>query len=192
MSDILEKLMGGNSRIKLMRLFLFNPQTSFLHLEIAERAKITSEKLKKELSFLHGARMIKKAKKAGGKNAWSLNDKFPFLVEFQRLLLETSLLNRTELVKKISKAGRIKTLILTGLFTEIWEAQIDMLIIADGVKAGALDSAVKAIEAEVGREIRYCALDTADFKYRLGVGDRLIRDVLDYPHEIVLDRIGAF
>ncbi len=192
MTNILEKLMGGNSRIKLMRLFLFNPQTSFLHQEIAERAKISSDRLKKELSFLHSVRMIKKAKKTGGKNAWSLNEKFPFLIEFQRLLLETSLLNRTELVKKISKAGRIKTLILTGLFTEITEAQVDMLIVADGVKTNALDSAVKAIEAEVGREIRYCALDSIDFKYRLGIGDRLIRDVLDYPHEVVLDRIGAF
>ncbi len=191
-TNILEKLMGGNSRMKLMRLFLFNPQTSFLHQEITERAKITSDKLKKELACLHGVRMIKKAKKAGGKNAWSLNDKFPFLVEFKRLLLETSLLDRTEFVKRISKAGRIKTLILTGLFTEIWEAQIDMLIIADGMKTTALDAAVKSIEAEVGREIRYCALDSADFKYRLGVGDRLIRDVLDYPHEVVLDRIGAF
>ncbi len=190
--NILEKLMGGNPRMKLMRLFLFNPQTSFLHQDMAERAKISSDKLKKELAFLHGVRMIKKAKKGSGKNAWSLNDKFPFLAEFQRLLLETSLLNRTELVKKISKAGRIKTLILTGLFTEIWEAQIDMLIIADGVKSSALDAAIKGIEAEVGREIRYCALDTTDFKYRLGVGDRLIRDVLDYPHEVVLDRIGAF
>lgn len=191
MTDILEKLMGGNSRIKLMRLFLFNPQASFLHQEIAGRAKVPSNRLKSELAFLLSVRMVKKTKK-GGKNAWSLNEKFPFLVEFQRLLLETSLLNRTELVKKISKAGRIKTLILTGLFTEIWEAQVDMLIVGDGVKSGMLDSAVKAIEAEVGREIRYCALDTTDFKYRLGVGDRLIRDVLDYPHEVVLDRIGAF
>lgn len=192
MMNTLERLLGGNPRIKLMRLFLFNPQTSFVHQDIAERSKISSEKLKKELAFLHSVRMIKKAKKAGGKNSWSLNDKFPFLAEFQRLLLETSLLNRAVLLKKISKTGRVKILILTGLFKEIWESQIDILIVADNVKSGALDSVVKTIEAEVGREIRYCALDTQDFKYRLGVGDRLIRDVLDYPHEIVLDRIGAF
>lgn len=192
MMNTLEKLLGGNSRIKLMRLFLFNPQTSFVHQDIAARAKISSDRLKKELAFLHSVRMIKKAKKTGGKNSWSLNDKFPFLAEFQRLLLETSLLNRATLLKKISKAGRVKILILTGLFKEIWESQIDILIVADNVKTGQLDSVVKTIEAEVGREIRYCALDTVDFKYRLGVGDRLIRDVLDYPHEVVLDRIGAF
>jgi hypothetical protein len=192
MQNILEKLLGGSSRIKLMRLFLFNPQTAFLHQDIADRAKISSDRLRSELAFLHGVRLLKKAKKSGGKNAWSLNERFPFLGEFQRLLLETSLMNRATLLKRISKTGRLKIVILTGLFKEIWESQIDILIVADNVKSGQLDSTVKTIEAELGREIRYCALDTQDFKYRLGVGDRLIRDVLDYPHEVVLDRIGAF
>ncbi len=192
MMNILEKLLGGNSRIKLMRLFLFNPHTSFAHTEVADRSKIPSGRLKKELAFLHSVRMLKKTKKSGNKNSWSLNEKFPFLIEFQRLLLETSLLNRTTVLKKISKTGRVKVLILTGLFKEIWESRLDMLIVGDHLKAGALDNVVKNIEAEVGREIRYCALDSADFKYRLGIGDRLIRDVLDYPHEVVLDKIGAF
>lgn len=189
---ILEKLLGGNSRVKLMRLFLFNPQTSFTHQDIIDRSKIPTDRLKKELAFLNTVRMIKRAKRANNKNSWSLNDKFPFLTEFQRLLLETSMMNRSDILKKISKAGRIKVLILTGLFKEIWEGRIDMLIVGDNVKSGPLDSVIKSLEAEVGREIRYCALDTQDFKYRLGVGDRLIRDVLDYPHEIVLDRTGAF
>lgn len=190
--NILEKLLGGSHRVKLMRLFLFNPHTSFTHQEIAERSKVSSEKLRKELAFLNSVRMIKKAKKANSKNSWSLNEGFPFLSEFQRLLLETGMMNRTDILKKISKAGRVKVLILTGLFKEIWEGQLDMLIVGDNVKNGPLDSIIKSIEADLGREIRYCALDSQDFKYRIGVGDRLIRDVLDYPHEIVLDRIGVF
>lgn len=192
MMIILEKLLGGNSRIKLMRLFLFHPNISFSYQEISDRSKITSNKLKKEIAFLNSVRLIRKAKKSTGKNSWSLNEKFPFLAEFQRLLLETSLVSRSTLLKKISKTGRIKILVLTGLFKEIWEGNIDMLIVADNVKAGALDSTMKALEAEVGREIRYCALNSQDFKYRLGVGDRLIRDVLDYPHEVIVDKMGAF
>lgn len=175
-----------------MRLFLFNPNTSFSHQEVLDRSKIATNRLKRELAFLHSVRMIKKSKKSNNKNSWTLNEKFPFLGEFQRLLLETSLLNRTTVLKKISKTGRVKVLILTGLFKEIWESRVDMLIVGDHLKTGALDAVVKNIEAEVGREIRYCALDSQDFKYRLGIGDRLIRDVLDYPHEVVLDKIGAF
>ena len=48
------------------------------------------------------------------------------------------------------------------------------------------------IEAEVGKEIKYAILETDDFKYRLGVGDRLIRDIMDYPHDVALDKLGMF
>ena len=47
-----------------------------------------------------------------------------------------------------------------------------------------------ALEAELGREIRYAFFTTPDFRYRLGVYDRLLRDVFDYPHRVLLDKIG--
>ncbi len=192
MMNILEKLLGGSSRIKLMRLFLFNQTTAFTNKEISSRSKISASKLKSELSFLNKVRLVKKSRKIGNKTAWILNEKFPFLGEFQRLLLETNLLNRATILKKISKTGRVKVLILTGLFKEIWEGTLDVLIVSDNTRTKALESVIKTLEAELGREIRYCTLESQDFKYRLSVGDRLIRDVLDYPHEIVLDRMGLF
>lgn len=175
-----------------MRLFLFNQTTAFTNKEISSRSKISASKLKSELSFLNKVRLVKKSRKIGNKTAWILNEKFPFLGEFQRLLLETNLLNRATILKKISKTGRVKVLILTGLFKEIWEGTLDVLIVSDNTRTKALESVIKTLEAELGREIRYCTLESQDFKYRLSVGDRLIRDVLDYPHEIVLDRMGLF
>jgi hypothetical protein len=49
---------------------------------------------------------------------------------------------------------------------------------------------IKRLEGEFGREIRYALFSTSDFRYRLGVYDRLIRDVFDYPHRLLLDKIG--
>jgi hypothetical protein len=43
----------------------------------------------------------------------------------------------------------------------------------------------------MGKEIRYSAFETGEFQYRLGMYDKLIRDVLDYPHETVLDKLGV-
>src|SRR3989344_3768467 len=55
----------------------------------------------------------------------------------------------------------------------------------------ALRAAVYAIEAELGRELRYASFTTDDFNYRLGIYDRLIRDIFDYPHQAILDRTRA-
>lgn len=191
--DTLEKIFGGAARVKLMRLFLFNPKAVFNAAEISNRAKIDSARMRRELNFLVKVGLVRRRPGPGGKTVWYLNDNFPYLLEFQRLLIQTSLITPGTIIKKLSKFGRPKVLILSGLFKEQWDdSRLDMLVVADNTKKGAVEAVMSTIEAEVGKEIRYAVLDSEDFKYRLSVGDRLVRDVLDYPHEVALDRLNIF
>lgn len=189
--DILEKIFGGAARVKLMRLFLFNPNSSFTADEASQRIKADISRVRRELNFLVKVGLIKKRTTAT-KGVWYLNERFPYLAEFQRLLLQTSLITPQTILKKLSKIGRLKLVILSGLFKEQWESRLDMLVVVDNGKKSTIESVMTTIEAEVGKEIQYAVLDTNDFKYRLGVGDRLVRDVLDYPHEVALDRLTLF
>ena len=50
--------------------------------------------------------------------------------------------------------------------------------------------AVRALEAELGIEIRYATFSTDDLLYRVGMYDKLTRDVFDYPYQILIDKIG--
>lgn len=191
--EILEKMFGGAVRVKLMRLFLFNPLDSFSSDEISTRAKVDSSKMKRELNFLNKVGLIRKKNIKGKRgNSWALNDRFPYLGEFRRLLIETSLMTPNEIAKRLSKIGKLKLVILSGVFKEQWESTLDVLIVADGVKKSLVEGLMAYIEAEMGKELRYAALETEDFKYRLGVGDRLIRDVLDYPHHVAIDKLNLF
>jgi hypothetical protein len=45
------------------------------------------------------------------------------------------------------------------------------------------------LESEIGRELRYALLTTQEFFYRLNMNDHLLRDVLDYNHRIMFDRL---
>lgn len=186
---ILEKIFGGSSRIKLMRLFLFNPSISFTSTEVSSRTKISSAKTRSELNFLASIDMIDKKNNSAKKTIWTLNENFSYLSEFQRLLLKTSLITPQEITKKIAKVCKVKMIVLTGLFTEHWEGALDVMIVADKYKTSTIESVMSQIEAEVGREIRYTILDTDDFRYRQGVGDRLVRDVIDYPHKVIFDKL---
>jgi hypothetical protein len=49
---------------------------------------------------------------------------------------------------------------------------------------------IRSLEAEIGKEIRYALLSSENFYYRLNMNDKLVRDVIDYPHSIVLDRLN--
>ena len=78
----------------------------------------------------------------------------------------------------------------SGLFTGVLESQIDLLVVGDHLDERVLAIFARSLEAELGREVRYASFETADFRYRLGAYDRLLRDVFDYPHRLLIDKIG--
>lgn len=187
--ETLEKLFGGALKVKLMRLFLFNPTIHFQTTDIADRLNVDTSRLRKDLSTLHSIKLIRKISR-GGRPTYFLNTSFTYLSELQKLLLQSGLISNEALIKRFSKVGRLKTVVLAGLFKEQWEDRIDILIVADTIKKGKAESIIKHMESEIGKEIRYAVLDTADFKYRLSIGDKLVRDIVDYPHDIILDKLG--
>ncbi len=79
---------------------------------------------------------------------------------------------------------------LSGFFVGMIEPQVDLLVVGDTIDERVLKTSVHSLEAELGREIRYAAFATTDFRYRLEVYDRLLRDVFDYPHRVLIDKIG--
>ena len=54
-----------------------------------------------------------------------------------------------------------------------------------------MERVIRSIEAEIGKELRYASFETPDFRYRLGMYDKLVRDILDFPHKKVVDKIGV-
>jgi hypothetical protein len=54
------------------------------------------------------------------------------------------------------------------------------------MKKSKIEEEIKKLEAEIGTELVYAIFDTKEFIYRLNMYDKLVRDILDFPHEIIL------
>jgi len=203
--DILGKLFGSETKVKIMRLFLFNPETPFTAEVIAGRIKGGLFSVRQELATLRHMKLIKnksfsvkvlKGKREKQKtvrrkmSGFSLNPSFPYLPELQHLLLDRSLFKGEEIARKLSSAGRLKLVIISGLFIQNPDSRLDILVVGDHLKHGIVEHKIKAMESEIGKELRYAAFETGEFNYRLGLYDKLIRDVLEYPHFVVFDRLG--
>lgn len=186
MTDPLIKLFGSHSRLKLLRLFLFNPQEPFTAAEAAERSRISSASARREIAGLCQAGLLRRLR---GKAArYGLNEAFPYLRALKDLLLNTE--RRGESVpERLRAAGALKLVIVTGVFVGDVEGKLDLLVVGDRVREGVLRERVRMLEAELGRELRYALFSTPDFLYRLNMSDKLVRDVFDYAHRIVLDRL---
>ena len=185
----LAKLFGSPARLKVLRLFLFNKDTSFTPAEVALRTKISKEAARKELADLTAAGLLKK-RSARTPAAFQTNARFPHLSALDVFVRETTNVRPEHVLDALKRAGTLRLVALSGLFTGIIEPQVDLLIVGDNLDERALGNGVHALEAELGREIRYASFPTDDFKYRMGVYDRLLRDVFDYPHRLLIDRIG--
>ena len=201
---ILGKLFGSEARVKMLRLFLFNPNDVYDNAEVARRAKVYPSTARRELALLRQVGVVKKKKvyrelvrkdhghfiaRRGRVSGWGLNEKFQYLGALQGFLLGTAPFQQNEIAKLLERVGRLKLIVIAGVFLQDFDSRVDLLIVGDNIKKAVLENAIKNIEAELGKELRYAVFSTSDFEYRLNVYDKLIRDVLDYPHQKVVNRL---
>lgn len=204
--DTLTKLFGNATKVKVIKQFVFNKETPFDVQIIALRTKETATKVRAEISLLEKMDLIKRkvffktvTRKRGGKktsvrvksNGWILNENFEFILPLQSFLVSLNHLNPKYIVRKLNRGGVMKLIIISGIFIQNPESRIDLLVVGDHLKKGVIDSAIKTIESEIGSEIRYAVFETADFMYRYGLYDKLVRDILDFPHDKISNKLGV-
>lgn len=185
----LAKLFGSPARLKTLRLFVFNRETALSPVEIAQRTKLSKDAVRRELAELLDSGLVRK-KGANVLARYQTNPNFEHLDAFDAFIRETTSVRPQTMVALLRRAGALRLVVLSGLFTGVLESQIDLLIVGDRLDERVLAAAVRSLEAELGREIRYASFTTEDFRYRYGVYDRLLRDVFDYPHRLLIDKIG--
>jgi len=178
--EILSKLFGSPARVKIMRLFLLSPTTGFKGKDVAHRSRVQAGVARRELTLLRNIGFLK----SRGKD-FELSKAFPYRAEMEDLLINTDTLDKKTLGEDLRKLGRLKLLILSGIFIKDKGSRVDLLLVGDGLKRSRIEKKIKDLEAEIGVELRWAAFSTKEFTYRLNMYDKLVRDILDFPHEVV-------
>ena len=187
--ESIAKIFGSSARLKMLRLFMFNQDLSLTLLEITKRTKLSKEAARREVTELCASDLLRK-KGARASASYQVNPRFEHLAALNVFIRETTSVRSRAIIGTLRRAGTLQLVVLSGFFTNVLESRIDMLIVGDHLDERILAHAVHSLEAELGREIRYASFATQDFRYRTGVYDRLLRDVFDYPHRLLIDKIG--
>ncbi len=193
--DTLAKLFGGPARVRMMRLFLLNESVSFELEDITSRSRVAKATARKEINALMGMGFIKnklitKEGYRGAKKkvqAWQLDPTFQYLEPIRDLLVDPHILLEEDMLKRFRPIGKIKLMIVSGVFVGESKSRIDILLVGDKFRKNVLQQVIKGLEAEIGKELDYVIFDTDEFKYRVEMRDKLVCDVLDLPHERLID-----
>lgn len=199
--DILAKLFGSDLKIKLLRLFLNKPDEVFVLPEIAKRLNANSASLKKQIKELSALNFIKpdskkliiefknKKQKKTKIKGFRLNNFFPFYWPLKNLILDTPAISREIIVEKLKGAGKLNLIILAGSFVQDDKSKLDLLVVGDRLSRAKIDKAIKSIESSIARELNYSIMPTDEFKYRRNMRDRFLYDILESPHEKILNKL---
>lgn len=188
--DILGTLFSSESLVKVMRLFFLNQDTIFGNNEISCRSKVKTASLRQEISILSKIGFIKKKMIRKKEIGWQLNPSFPYLTSLKHLILDVAPISANNLMGKLKKTGVLKLVVISGIFIQNDDSRVDILIVGNGMRKNAVERALKDIESLVGKELEYAIFDTKEFLYRLGMYDKFVRDVLDYPHKKILNKLN--
>ncbi len=201
--ELLSRLLGGQERVKIMRYFLFHDKAVVSASTVAEKTKSKATTVRKELNALTGIGFLEKRRgkefvTGKGKSVtkvkeitgYTLNGEFPHNQALKDLLFDFELLDKRELAARFKPVGRIKLFIVSGVFLGEEDSRVDILLVGEAIKRPKADKVLEVLSAELGREVVYSIMDVEEYAYRYKMYDKFVRDILDMPHEKVIDKLS--
>ena len=206
MDQLLEKLFESVPKVRIMRLFIQNGEALFSFLEVVERVQIPREIVRKELFKLLHLGIIKKRlvlpqqdqqtgrhqskKQPKKQEKYLLNIQFPLIEELKNLIIRATTTSRKSILSHFKKLGRVKLAVLSGIFLNTDRSRTDILVVGDDINRKRFERFLAYIESELGKTVAYTIMDTDEFKYRMQMFDRFLRDILEYPHEKLINKLN--
>lgn len=187
-SDMLEQLFGSHTRVKLLRLFLANPQQAFFVRELSRLTNSQINSIRRELANLMGIDFLTSFNK-DFKRYYQVNPQFLLYTELKSLILKSRLASERKFLTAIKEIGVLQYLMLTGYFVDDPEAPVDMLIVGS-VNRKKLQVLLEKFGDSFGQKIRFTAMDLKEYNYRKEITDKFLYDLLTRKKIIVLDKIN--
>ena len=177
---MLKRLFTSNTRIKLLTLFLLNPDEEYFIRELTRRLGEQINSIRRELDNLKKMGLLK-SKEKNRKKYYVVNKNFVVFHELKSIILK-SVGDKDALIKKIAQMGHIEVLALSGLFVDK-ESALDLLLVGT-IDRIALENYLNN-ELETERPVRYSILTRDDYLYRRQCKDKFLHDLMDDTENIV-------
>lgn len=191
-----EQLFGSKTRVRLLGLFLENPEQSFFVRELTRKIDAQLNSVRRELQNLvevglvveHRAETSRGKALAERKKFYAVNTNFLLFHDLRNLFRKIQILLKQSFVQEIKTRGDVDLLIFTGRFVDNPNVQTDILIVG-GIDQKFLQKVVSDFEAELGYEINYTLMPREEFNYRRQITDRFLFAILEGEKVVMIDKL---
>ncbi|MDO8667944.1 MAG: winged helix-turn-helix domain-containing protein [bacterium] len=202
---MLEKLFGSKTRVKILKLFLIHPLDKYYIRQLSRDLKLQLNSVRRELENLENfgiltsdAKEINSQEESEGKKEpatgqekkyYRANPNFVLFDEIKALIVKAQILYEKDFVRKLQAIGKIKLLVLTGIFVNNQSSLIDILLVGN-INKVKLIKLIKELEVELGKEINFTVFNPQEFKYRRDITDIFLYGILEGRKLIVINEVG--
>lgn len=184
---MIEHLFGSRTRIKLLRLFLTNPEKSYFVREITRLVNERINSVRRELANLERVDLVE-ATGVRQKKYFKANQDCLLFPELKALILKSQVTVEQKFAQDLVAIGNIKYMVFTGKFTGVKDASTDILIVGK-VNRSRLKALVRRFEKEFNKDINYTVMTSQEFVYRRNLTDRFLYDILENKKIVMIDKL---
>lgn len=174
----LQDLIVSRVRVKMLELFLQNPEELYYVREITRSIKEEINAVRRELDRLLGCGLLK-SEQRGNRLYYAINTRYLYFQELQQIIAKSTGLGQ-KIRRFRRKLGTISFVMFSGKFVRRLKPvrdEVDMLVIGD-VVLPELELLTKEAQESLGREINYAVFSDEEFVFRKTRRDPFIMDIL--------------
>jgi predicted transcriptional regulator len=185
---MLQDIVASKHGSDLLSFLLMAPMRTYSVEELSKRLRFSKPILTKALQQLQTLSMIKQLT-VGRNHYYMLSRKHGLLPEVKKSLLKNQKPYEDELCVAVKKLGDVQAAFLSGLFTGHSDLPVDILIVGK-INLNKLSQFLESCKKMMGKEINYSIMTADEFKLRRDTFDRFIKDVFDYDHLVIVDKLS--
>lgn len=190
---MIDALFGSKTRVKLLYLFMNNPDKSFYVREITRKIDEQINSVRRELSNMLEVGVIRSDSKEN-KIFYTANKNYPFYAPLRKIFTSKEIEDKKEdentaWAKKFYAIGDVRVVLFAGKMVNSFDSQLDLLVVGNVSKV-KLRNLVKHIEDQLNMtedSLNYMSMSYDDFYYRRSVQDRWYSELVDAKHSVVID-----
>ena len=189
---MIDSLFGSKTRVKLLHLFLNNPEKSFYVREITRTIDEQINSVRRELANMVSVGIVQQDA-IDNKLYYSVNEDYPYIKPLAAIFSDKNTEGGMGAASSVSwkdSLGRMRGLrlaIISGKLVVGSSSAVDLLLVGDDMSAVTIKNLVKKIEKDRKIEINYAVISYDDFYYRMSVKDRFIMDIVRNKHSVLVD-----
>lgn len=191
---MLEQLFGSQTRVKLLQIFLNNPEKAYFVRELTRMLGSQINAVRRELENMENIGLIKvivhdKSNHAANKmKYYQVVPEFIFYPELKNLIRKNQFSLEQEFSGAIQKAGELQYIALTGKFVGLEAVKTDLLLVGE-INKEKFKKLLSAYEKRFNKEINYTLMPVDEFSYRRNVADKFLYSILDNKKIVMVDNL---